>query len=189
MKHIYWYTHQSINCKHFTRAISNPSCLEYGSLILFCIKPLSGTCNPVNYHKVPRLLKNISPAGWDRRSRFKWHLSSFSRNDPRQGHSSSWGWTRELWEIRHRCRRQLFSECPPFGCPQVTRRHRRCQVLIHRPIWVWAGGEGDWQGSCKMWRLAVNLKILLLLLCFIFFLCSLDENWALGHAFLEVHKH
>lgn len=30
-----------------------------------------------------------------------------------------------------------------FGWSQVTRRHRRCEVLIHKSVWVWAGGEGD----------------------------------------------
>lgn len=133
---------------------------------------------------MPLLLKNISPTGWDGHSQFKWHVSPFSRNNPRQGHSSSWSRTRELWEIRHRCRRQLFGMCPPlaahrwrvgtggvrftgpYGCEREARETR----------WLW-------QGLCKMWLLAATLKILLLLLCFICLLCNPDENLTLWCAF------
>lgn len=71
-----------------------------------------------NYHKMPRLLKNNSHG---LRQTFTVHVAcSLSQNNPRQGQSCSWSWTGELWEIRHRCKRQLFGECPPLAA------HRWC---------------------------------------------------------------
>lgn len=64
-----------------------------------------------------------------------------------------------------------------LGCPQVTRRHRRCRVLIHGPIWVWVwGGVGACVRSQRSGSLACPWRFVLLLLGLICFLYNLDEN-------------
>lgn len=106
------------------------------------------------------------------------HFISFSQNNTCQGQPGSWGWTRRLWKENQALSQVTAAgSVSAFGCSQVMRRHSRCQVLIHKPIRVRAGGEGGIQtGMAGVRSLRCGLAALPLLWSD-FFLYNLDESF------------
>lgn len=125
-------------------------------VIFFSVKPLSETCN-CNPVKIVQLLKkNTSLVGCDRQTHSGWHLSFFSPKSLSQGHPQQLRLNCGKTRCRHRW--QLLGACPPLDAHRMRRR-RRCQVLIHKSVWVRELEAKETMrtgGGCERWPLRIT---------------------------------